>query len=402
MSPDPHQLLDPQVIQDPYPFYAAVRTAGPVWQAGDSGIYLVAGFDALADAARRTGDFSSVLTHLVYRQDGGMPAAAPMDVGPPTLAISDPPEHTLHKRLVFPKFVSRRMSLIEEDLVRFTKARLDAIEEMDRFDLMDEVGGAVPVHAIARLIGLQSADERALLQLAYDTSAMTGGTMTLAGLAALHQQSNEIRDWLESQLNAVDGSGEDVLNALRRAIDDDALSLGQALITLVTLFSAGAESTAALLGSAAAMLARDPDLRERLRGDPALVAAFIEEAGRLESPFRHHLRSVPRDTELGGTPIPAGSSVMLMWGAVNRDPAKFPDPDVLRLDRKAQHVVFGRGIHLCVGAALARMEARIVLSAMLERGRFPALDPNDPPVWEYNAMVRRYDRLPMRWGGVDA
>jgi cytochrome P450 len=171
----------------------------------------------------------------------------------------------------------------------------------------------------------------------------------------------------------------------------------QALLVMLTLLSAGAESTASLLGNAVRILAERPALVGTLKANMDLLPAFIEEAGRLESPFRHHLRSVPRDTELGGVAVPAGSTLLLMWGAANRDPAKFENPAELSLERRPQHVTFGRGIHLCVGAALARMEARIVLTAMLARERFPIIPADAAPEWEYNLMVRRHKILPMRW-----
>jgi cytochrome P450 len=173
--------------------------------------------------------------------------------------------------------------------------------------------------------------------------------------------------------------------------------LNQALTTMMTLLSAGGESTSSLLGNAVRILAENPDIREKLKADPSQIPAFIEEALRIESPFRSHIRSVPHDTTLGDVAIPAGSTLMMMWGAANRDPAKFENPSTINYGRKLQHVTFGRGIHLCVGAALARMEARIVLTAMLEQDTFPQLSSSERPQWEYSLQVRRHSSLPMVW-----
>jgi cytochrome P450 len=124
---------------------------------------------------------------------------------------------------------------------------------------------------------------------------------------------------------------------------------------------------------------------------------FVEEALRLESPFRQMLRSVPRDTTLGGVDVPAGSTVLLMFAAGNRDPAQFDHPDQIDLTRGSpkRHLAFGHGIHFCVGAALARIEARAVLNAILEQTRDFSLDPDYAPQWVDSLLVRRHHQLPI-------
>ena len=124
----------------------------------------------------------------------------------------------------------------------------------------------------------------------------------------------------------------------------------------------------------------------------------MEEALRLESPFRYLMRSVPADTSLAGEEIPAGATVLLFWGAANRDPAEYDHPDDVDLDRRVlrHHVAFGRGIHHCVGAPLARLEAQVVLRVLLACTSNIALDPEQSPRWVDSLLIRRYDRLPVR------
>ncbi len=167
---------------------------------------------------------------------------------------------------------------------------------------------------------------------------------------------------------------------------------------LQTLLSAGGESTTSLLGNAVRILGEDQDLQQRLRGDTNLIPTFVEEALRLESPFRFHMRSVPRDTTLGGTDVPADATLLLLWGSANRDLAEFERPDEVDLERPTprHHVGFGRGVHHCVGAPLARMEARVVLTLLLERTENVALAPDDAPQWVDSLMVRRHARLPLQ------
>jgi hypothetical protein len=162
---------------------------------------------------------------------------------------------------------------------------------------------------------------------------------------------------------------------------------------MLTLFSAGGESTASLLGSAAWILSTKPDIQRQLRNDPKLLGAFIEETLRYESPFRGHYRHVWRDTALGGVSVPANSHLLLMWGAANRDPAQFEAPDEFRLDRGSAkgHITFGKGAHFCVGAALARLEAQIVLGMLLERTTW--IEASDIGDWLPSILVRRLERL---------
>jgi cytochrome P450 len=166
-----------------------------------------------------------------------------------------------------------------------------------------------------------------------------------------------------------------------------------ALGMMLTLFSAAGESTASLLGSAAWILGTQPGVQRQLRANPEVLGAFIEEVLRYEPPFRGHYRHVRRDTELAGVPVPAGSRLLLMWGAANRDSAQFDAPDEFRLDRVAGkgHMAFGKGVHFCVGAALARLEARVVLGTLLERTSW--IEPVDVGPWLPSILVRRLERL---------
>src|SRR6185312_8389948 len=166
-----------------------------------------------------------------------------------------------------------------------------------------------------------------------------------------------------------------------------------ALGIMLTLFSAAGESTASLLGSAAWILTDRPEIQKRLRDSPESLGAFIEEALRCEAPFRGHYRHVMRDTTLGGVEVAADSHLLLMWGAANRDPAHFDAPNEFRLDRgnPKGHVTFGKGVHFCVGAALARLEAQIVFRMLLARTSW--IEAADVGEWLPSILVRRLNRL---------
>jgi cytochrome P450 family 144 len=173
--------------------------------------------------------------------------------------------------------------------------------------------------------------------------------------------------------------------------------MGEVQTILHTLLSAGGESTTSLLGNAVRMLAEDP-AQQSLRDRPEHIDVFVEEALRLESPFRQMVRSVPHDTTLGGIDIAAGSTALLLFAAGNRDPAQFANPDSVDLTRGSpkRHLAFGHGIHFCVGAALARIEARAVLTELLEQTQNFALDPDHDPQWVDSLLVRRHEQLHLR------
>jgi cytochrome P450 len=176
------------------------------------------------------------------------------------------------------------------------------------------------------------------------------------------------------------------------------LQEGEVVIILHTLLSAGGKTTSSLVGNAVRLLADHRDLQQLLREQPKLIDTFVEEALRLESPFRQQMRSIPHDTTLGGVDIACGSTAVLLFGSANRDPAQFDTPDVVDLNRASprRHLAFGHGIHYCVGAALARIEARAVLTTLLEWTREFTLDPDDAPRWADSFLVRRHEHLPLK------
>jgi len=391
-------LLDRNVIDDPYPFYRQLRQRAPVWRVPGTEVFTVSSFALLEEAARRVEDFSSNMRCLLYRDENGLPARLPFgDVSVQALATADPPIHTVHKKTVFPEFVARRMALLEPEIVEIASGCVERALEAPNADFMALVGNRVPITVVSRLIGFRNSDLDRLLQAAFDSTELVGSTLTLGRLQELVARSGDIGAWIAGQLALADQEpGEDILTSIGRGVKTGAIGAREGIIIMHTLLSAGGESTTSLLGNAVRMLADDPDLQQNLRQHPDLIPAFMEEALRLESPFRSMLRSVPGDTTLGGIDIPAGATVLMLWSAGNRDPDAFENPDEIALGRPLRHMTFGRGIHFCVGAPLARLEGRIVLTELLARTSSITLDPDQPPEWVESLQVRRYERLPVR------
>ena len=397
-------LLDRRVIAEPYDFYAELRADAPVWEVPGTGIFTVASFELLAEAAGRVEDFSSNINCLLYRGEDGMPRRLSFgDAGLQALATADPPVHALHRSAVFPELVAKRMAMLEADIVDIAEECVSQALDAMSVDFMAAIGNVVPITMIDRLIGFHDSELDQLLGAAFDSTAMLGSTLTYEELIALIGRSGEIQGWVADQLSAAMGDpAEDLLGAVARGVRDGAFTEYEAVVILHTLLSAGGESTTSLLGNAVRILAEHGDLQDHLRQNPELIPMFVEEALRLEPPFRYHMRFVPETTSLGGVEIPAGATVLLLWGAANRDAAVFDHPEDVDLTREVprRHVAFGRGIHHCVGAPLARVEARSVLGVLLARTSQITLDPQSPPRWVNSLMVRRHEELTVRLTAV--
>jgi cytochrome P450 family 144 len=393
-------LLDAKVIDDPYPFYRQLQAEAPVWEIPDAGVFAVSTFELLAEATGRVEDFSSNISCLLYRDDAGLPCRFSYgDTGVQALATADPPAHALHRNTVFPELVAKRMAELEPDVIDLANECMTQALDREAVEFMTAIGNVVPITMISRLIGFHDSNPDQLLRAAFDSTAMLGSTLTYDELIEHVGRTGEIQTWIADQLStAVKEPGDDLVGAVARGVTAEVFGNVEANVILHTLLSAGGESTTSLLGNAVRILAEHPDLQEHLRQTPEQIPTFVEEALRLESPFRYLMRSVPSDTTLGDVDIPAGATVLLLWGAANRDAAEFERPDEVDLDRQIprRHVAFGRGIHHCVGAPLARIEARNVLTVLLERTNNITLDPEHPPRWVDSLMVRRHEQLPVR------
>jgi len=396
----PEMLLDPAVLEDPYPFYRQLVAEVPVWRIPGTDVVLVSSFDAVTEVVNRTGDFSSNLLGLLYRNDDGTPGVAPFDPGIQALATADPPRHPGHRSAIFPELVAKRMAALRDEIGELAESFVTGALAGDRVEAMAALANPIPIRVVSRLIGFQDEDPDELLEVAFTSTGMLAATGPLEHQLRAMEASMGAVGWIVEQVDAAIGGApaDGILGVVADAVNAGELEVAEAFSVMATLLSAGGESTTSLLGNAIHYLAANPDLHAQLREDSVALTPFIEEMLRLESPFRYHLRHAPKATELRGVAVPAGATVLLLWGAANRDPAEYERPDEVVLDRSAprHHLAFGRGIHLCVGAPLARLEAQVILGEILRRTADFELDPDDPPVREHSLVVRRFSRLPLR------
>jgi len=394
---DPTQFFSAAALQDPYPLYDRMRAEAPVHRIGDSVFYAVCGWDAVLEAIERVDDFSSNLTAtMVYRDDGTVTPLDMIPAGDPAhaLATADDPVHAMHRKILLPHLSAKRVQIIEQFAAHTADRLWEESLHDGQIEWMSAMANRLPMMVVAQLLGLPGDDVDKLIRLGYAATTLLDGIVTPEQLQAAGMATFELSSYVLEHFENASASGEDGLiadMAARYAAGE--LEQTPAMGMMITLFSAAGESTASLLGSAAWILADRPEIQQQIREKPELLGIFIEETLRFESPFRGHYRHVLRDTSLAGIELPANSHLLLMWGAANRDPEHFEAPNEFRLDRTGakDHLTFGKGAHFCVGAALARLEARIVLGMLLERTNW--IEAADVGEWLPSILVRRREHL---------
>lgn len=389
-------LFGAEAIQDPYPLYEQMRAAGAVHRIGNSGFFAVGDWAAVTEAVTRTEDFSSNLTATML-YTGAEVVPFQMDpLGGPThvLATADDPGHAVHRKLMIRYLAAKRIHTVERFAAGAAQRLWNDGVAGGRIEWMSTMANRLPMMVVAELIGLPDADVDQLVQWGCAATQLLEGLGTQEQLAAAGAAVLELSGYITDQFSRAAADPRDnLLGELARACAAGEVDNLTAQVMMITLFAAAGESTASLLGSAAWILAERPDIARRVRVNPALLGPFIEETLRYEPPFRGHYRHVLRDTTLGGVELAADSRLLLLWGAANRDPAHFERPAEFLLDRASgkNHLSFGRGAHFCVGAALARLEAQIVLRLLLDSTAL--IEPVSVGEWLPSILVRRLQRL---------
>jgi len=401
--PDEFDILDPETIEDPYPFYAALREHAPVYEVPGTGIYLVSKRHLIEVALERHDDFSANLTGVLMTGADGDPQTFDLSNFGSTvdaIANADEPSHSVHRKLVLPHVTPKAVASLEETFRAWAGELIGPLLAEGGGDFVARVANPLPTRAMALVVGLPLGDVDRLLGWAMRGTEVLAGTTTLERMAFVGAQAGEMSAYLGEHLQRAmcapkERPSPGVIGEIARGVVEGLISEGDGVSIHVVLVGAGGESTSSLTGSAVRILAEQLELQRELRAKPHLIPKFVEETLRLESPFRGHYRHVLRDTKLGDVELAQGSRILLLWSAANRDPETFDHPDRVDLHRPGlrEHLAFGRGIHFCVGARLARLEARVILEELLARTRSFALDPYNPPEYVSSIFVRRHSAL---------
>jgi cytochrome P450 len=385
---------DRDIDADPHPVWRRMRDEAPLYRNERFDFWALSRFQDVLDASVDPETYSSARGTVLEMMNREMPL--------PMMIFMDPPEHDRLRALVSRAFSPRRIAALEPSIRDIVRAYLDAQVGGSGFDFVADFGAKVPMMVISTMLGVPAEDRERIRQWTDETLHREPGETDptariapimaqVAGYFARYLNERRTRPADDMMTDLLQTEIEDEQGAKRRLSD-------QELIAFILLLSgAGNETVARLLGFAGATLARFPREREKLVQRPRLIPNAIEELLRYEAPSPVQGRTVMRDVEWHGVAVPAGSVILLLTGSAGRDERQYPDPDRFDVEREVgRHVSFGYGAHFCLGASLARLEARVALEEVLVR--FPR--------WEVDwsgaervttSTVRGFAKLPIRF-----
>ncbi|HEU5417534.1 MAG TPA: cytochrome P450 [Streptosporangiaceae bacterium] len=391
------RLLHPAAKADPYSLYAQVRQRGLM--RSPLGVFAAADHATVASILRDRRFSSSPAHQRGYRPPSYPPGDPRAALPAATLLTMDPPDHTRLRRLVAGAFTPRAVAGLEPWIRDTTVRLLTAADGAAGFDLIDALAFPLPIAVISHLLGVPAEDQARFRAWGNEVAA-TGLDLqtTTAAQAQTRAAELELTGYLQDLVRERRAHPDDsILSALIAAEQEgDRLTSGELVSTALLLLIAGFETTVNLIGNGTVALLRDPGSWTRLRQDPALVPAAIEEMLRYDSPVQLTVRVATEDVEIGGRVIAAGRAVIVFIGGANRDPRVFEQPDEFRTDRPdpGRHLAFSLGIHHCLGASLARLEGRIAIEELTRR--FPALELATPPARRPLLVLRGFESVPVR------
>ncbi len=378
--------------RDPYPLYDQIRATHPVLYDPQTDFWMIFDYAGVKRALTEHAVFSSDLLTST-----GQPT-------PPWMIFLDPPRHTNLRGLVTQAFRPGVIATLEPRIRELSRELLQPALQRGEMDFAGEFAIPLPVKVIAEMIGVRSADwprfsnwSEVILTLSQTVASSDAGA---AAGRAVRATTVEMGEYLAELTREKRGNPKNDLltNLVHAEIDGERLTPAEIVAFVQLLLVAGNETTTNLLNNALLCLMENPEQLARLRCSPALLPAAIEEVLRYRSPVQFVFRGVRQDVEMNGLLVPAGKRVLAMIGSANRDPRQFSEPNRFDIGPEPKpHIAFGHGVHFCIGAALARLEARVALSEFLAAVRSFARTSVEP--WEPRAglNVLGPKRLPIRF-----
>lgn len=395
------------LTRDPYPLYKMLRSSNPVFQLpvpnhSGAGVWLLTRHrdvyavlrDARFSAERERADVVRENRHMIPAQLLGETGALR------SMLLMDPPDHTRVRGLVNKAFTPRRVQALARRIQEIVDELLDAVDEVGEMDVIRDFAAPLPAVVIAELLGVPSADHPRFKAWSTELISVFDADQ---GPEVIVPRAQKALDRLLDYLGSIvaerrNEPADDLISAMIQAQEQrDALTDTELLATSNLLLIAGHETTTNLIGNGLLALLRNPSELERLRSDSELLTPAVEELLRFDSPVQATVRVVKEALEIAGQPLAPGALVICGIGAANRDPEVFPDPDRLDVGRADNpHLSFGLGVHFCLGAPLARLEAQLAFRALLQR--HPTLRLRDDRVeFRSHPILRGLKSLPVSW-----
>ena len=401
------RLADPSFQVDPHATYHMLRSQAPVYWSDSRNHWLVTSMDLVGQVLGTPADFSSV--GFESRKIAQLPAevAAAADrvdshFNTTQLVSSDPPDHTRIRRAFGSQFLPRKVLPLTGIIREATERLLDAADPVQP-DLVPDLAEPLPVEIISEIVGIPR-DARDRIPIVTMDQREFFGSPAL-NIDHARRFSSTLEEWHELlsmwMAERRVSPKDDVLTRAAEVVDEGRVSHDEAVTTVLHLVIAGNGTTTALISNAAYHILNHPDQARLLAMEPDLIPNAVEEVLRFEAPLPTDRRIATRTLTLGDKTISKGDLVMSGLAAANRDPDHFPDPDsfdITRVFRESHHFAFGRGIHLCLGAPVARLEAAVALQVMFERFGVAKLPHGFEPDWHAIATHRGVRTLPIQRG----
>lgn len=385
-------LFDPAVRRDPYPTYITLRDA-PVQQVGPMGAWAVTRYADVQYVLRHPELFTSTAFEAILR-----PAWLPHSPVADSILAKDGPEHTKLRALVTKAFTPNSIAALGPRVTELATEVAEAMRGREQLDFIAEFATPFPARVIAEILGLDPALHQHFETWSDHITSITPVEPPQEFADAIRQTIADMERYLCEVIDERRAHPrEDIVTTLIQAeIDGDTLSDGDILGMMFILLPAGFETTRHLLANAMLAFIERPDDYTALREDPSLIPGFVEELLRYDTSVQSVVRVTTRDVEIGGAKIEAGAMVLMLIGATGRDPSEFEEPDRFDLRREpTTTLAFGHGVHFCLGAALARLEARAGIEALIARFRGFELDATELQ-WNLSPTVRGPVKLPIR------
>lgn len=382
-------LSQPSVIENPYPWYAKLRREAPAVQVDPEQMWAVTGFAEVVEVLKRVDDFSSA------PGDNERDRLFQNAFGGPNIIGADNPTHDRLRSIMQGRFTPKHLARVQGRVEDLSKQLLASVADRPSFDLVPSYTIALPVIVIAELLGVEP-------ERIDDFKRWSNALVTIVNAARGEQRAvalaevTELAKYLAAMADKRRAQPADDLIGALVAAERTAgrISAGEVLSYCVLLLVAGNETTTNLIGSLVATLSANPDQLELLRRDSRLIPNAVEEGLRFCSPVQGLFRRTLRDTKLGSVTIPARARVWVSYAAANRDPKRFEDPDRFDVTRDCSgHVGFGWGLHFCLGANLARREARVALKHLVPLLAEAKL--KQPVEWLPSWVIRGPKALPL-------
>ena len=376
----------PEVKDNPYPAYEWLRREHPVYHNEALDFWALSHYADVEWAARLPEVFSSAQGVGPDRQEGA------------SMITKDPPEHTRLRKLVSKAFTPRMVAQLEPRIRMITDELLDAVIDKGAFDLVQDLAYPLPVIVIAEMLGVDPERRDDFKRWSDDVIHIVAAGQNEERMAQYMDSWEAFKAYFVEMVEVRRRAPrDDLVTALVQAHEErDALTLSELLNACLLLLVAGNETTTNLISNGALALFTHLEEGQKVRQQPQLISSMIEEVLRYDSPIQGTFRTTTEAVEVRGVSIPEDSKVLLLWGSANRDPEVFPDPDRFDIHRPIdRHLAFGIGIHFCLGAPLARLEARVVTETILRRTRCVEPDPNGTIERVDNPLFRGLKRYPL-------